>query len=77
MLNPQERRKVEKLITKYADVFACALLEMLPLHGVYHNLNVPHDAKLNIKFNQCPLSAPQKEYLHKWTNQMLKAGMIE
>ena len=76
-LNPQERQKAKELITEYADVFACTLSEVLPLRGVYHNLNVPHDAKLSTKFNQRPLSAPQKEYFHKWTNQMLEAGLIE
>ncbi|KAF8128388.1 hypothetical protein EV363DRAFT_1139482, partial [Boletus edulis] len=67
----------EELIAKYGDIFTYALSEVLPLQGVYHNLNVPPDAKLSTKLNQRPLSAPQKEYFHKWTNQMLKVGMIE
>ena len=73
----EERTKAEALVAEYADVFACSLSEVLLIPGARVNLNIPADAKLSTSIKQCPLSPPQKQYMHAWTKQMLDANMIE
>jgi len=73
----EERMKVEALVAEYANVFACSLSEVLLIPGTRVNLNVPADAKLSTSIKQCPLSLPQKQYMHAWTKQMLDANMTE
>ena len=73
----EEQKGVEALITEYADIFACSLSEVTLIPGARVDLNVPKDARFNTNLRQRPLSPPQKQYMHKWVQQMLDANMVE
>jgi len=72
-----EKEQVEALIAEYADIFACSLSEVTLIPGAMVDLNVPKEARFNTNIRQRPLSPPQKQYMHKWVQQMLDANMIE
>ncbi|KIJ66665.1 hypothetical protein HYDPIDRAFT_85587, partial [Hydnomerulius pinastri MD-312] len=76
-LSTGERTIVQGLIAQNADAFACTLSEVLQIPGAKHNLNVPPDVKFSAKLNQRPMNPPQKQFMHKWTDQMRDADMVE
>ncbi|KAF8136214.1 hypothetical protein EV363DRAFT_1158490, partial [Boletus edulis] len=77
LVSPEDHQKAKDLIAQNVDVFMCSLSEVLLIPGAQMNLNVPADVKLNTRLGQRPLNPPQKVFLHKWTDQMIEAGMVE
>ena len=51
-LSADEMNEVVKLLTKYADIFACSLGEVLPIPGVQVNLNIPEDTTFQTMVHQ-------------------------
>lgn len=76
-LTAHEREEVVKLITEFADVFACSLGEVLPIPGAKIDLNITDDITFRTTVHQRPMNAPQKQFMNKWTDQMLEADLIE
>ena len=76
-LTPGERDKVISLLTEFADVFACALSEVLPIPGAYVDLNIPEDATFHTTVHQQPMNVPQRQFMSKWIDQMHDADLIE
>ncbi|KIO01836.1 hypothetical protein M404DRAFT_149135 [Pisolithus tinctorius Marx 270] len=76
-LTTKERKEVINLITEFADIFACSLSEVLPIPGAKVNLNVPDDMMFSTIVCQCPMNPPQRQFMNKWVNQMLEAGLIK
>ncbi|KAG2114289.1 uncharacterized protein F5147DRAFT_570684, partial [Suillus discolor] len=76
-LTEEECKRVEDLVKKYADIFACSLSEVLPIPGAQHRLNIPEDATFNLRIHQRALTPPQAKFLHGRIDEMLAAGIIE
>ncbi|KAG2335442.1 hypothetical protein BDR05DRAFT_850580, partial [Suillus weaverae] len=76
-LTEEERKQVEGLVERYADIFACSLSEVLPVPGAQHRLNIPEDATFNLRICQRALTPPQAQFLHGRIEEMLAAGIIE
>ncbi|KAH7919478.1 hypothetical protein BV22DRAFT_992387, partial [Leucogyrophana mollusca] len=76
-LSPEERKCGEDLVAEYADIFACSLLEVKQVPGAQHKLNIPPDAKFNLRVHQRALSPPQMKFYHGKVNEMHKADLIE
>jgi len=69
--------EVVKLLTEYVDIFACSLGEVLPIPGAQVNLNIPEDTTFRTTVHQRPMNPPQRQFMHKWVDQMLDADLIE
>jgi len=76
-LSADEMNEVVKLLTEYADIFACSLGEVLPIPGAQVNLNIPEDTTFRTTVHQQPMNPPQRQFMHKWVDQMLDADLIE
>ncbi|KAG2063864.1 hypothetical protein BDR04DRAFT_1036915, partial [Suillus decipiens] len=76
-LTEDERSKAEALVTRYADIFACSLSEVIPVPGAQHQLNIPDNATFNLRVHQRALTPPQTQFLHERIDEMLAAGIIE
>ncbi|KAG2739921.1 hypothetical protein P692DRAFT_201673306, partial [Suillus brevipes Sb2] len=76
-LSPEERKKAEDLVSKYADIFAGSLSEVIPVPGAQHQLNIPDRTTFNLRVNQRALTPPQTQFLHGRIDEMLTAGIIE
>ena len=76
-LTPEERGKVEDLVSRYADIFACSLSEVTQVPGIQHRLNIPEGTKFNLRVHQRALTPPQTQFLHSRIDEMLAAGIIE
>ncbi|EMD36174.1 hypothetical protein CERSUDRAFT_35899, partial [Gelatoporia subvermispora B] len=75
-LTTEQTATVRALLTEYADCFALSVSEVLPVKGAVHLLNIPDGATFSRKVHQCPLTPPQKEFLHKKIDELLVAGII-
>ena len=62
-LTSGERNEVINLLTEFADMFACALSEVLPIPGAYVDLNIPEDTTFRTMVHQRPMNAPQREFM--------------
>jgi hypothetical protein len=69
-LNPEQREKVQELITSFADVFALSVSEV-------KIVDIPPETKFPMKVHQKPLTPPQRRYLYESIDTMLEAGVIE
>ncbi|KIM56420.1 hypothetical protein SCLCIDRAFT_132772, partial [Scleroderma citrinum Foug A] len=76
-LTADEKSEVTKLITEYADVFACSLGEVLPIPRAQVDLNILEDMTFQTTVHQRPMNPPQRQFMHKWVDQMLNANLIE
>ncbi|KIK41124.1 hypothetical protein CY34DRAFT_50881, partial [Suillus luteus UH-Slu-Lm8-n1] len=76
-LSEEERSQVEVLVTRYADIFAGSLSEVIPVPGATHRLNIPDGATFNLRVHQRALTPPQTQFLHGRIDEMLAAGIIE
>ncbi|KAG2742827.1 hypothetical protein P692DRAFT_201658361, partial [Suillus brevipes Sb2] len=76
-LTPEEREKVKVLVSKFADIFACSLGEVLPVPGTIHRLDIPDGTTFNLRVHQWPLTPLQLQFLHGKVDEMLEAGIIE
>ncbi|KAG2047618.1 hypothetical protein BDR06DRAFT_840744, partial [Suillus hirtellus] len=76
-LTLEEQEKVKVLVSKYADIFACSLGEVLPVPGAVHRLDIPDGTTFNLRVHQRPLTPPQLQFLHGKIDEMLEAGIIE
>ncbi|KIO11671.1 hypothetical protein M404DRAFT_83553, partial [Pisolithus tinctorius Marx 270] len=75
-LTTKEQKEVINLITEFADVFACSLSEVLPIPGAKVDLNILDDTTFNTTVCQHPMNPPQRQFMNKWVDQMLEAGLI-
>ncbi|KJA13378.1 hypothetical protein HYPSUDRAFT_151665, partial [Hypholoma sublateritium FD-334 SS-4] len=75
-LSELQHEIVRNMIAEFADCFALEMSEVTPVHGAEHKLNLEPNAKFRTKPGQRPLSPPQKEYLNKVIDTMLKADII-
>ncbi|KAG2150750.1 uncharacterized protein EDB93DRAFT_1072262, partial [Suillus bovinus] len=76
-LTEEEHKKVEDLVEKYADIFACSLSEVLPVPGAQHRLNIPESVTFSLHIRQQALMLPQTQFLHSRVDKMLAMGIIE
>lgn len=76
-LTASEREEITKLLTEFADVFACSLSEVLPIPGAQIDLNIPDDTTFRTTVHQRPMNPPQCQFMNKWVDQMLDADLIE
>ncbi|KIK43907.1 hypothetical protein CY34DRAFT_51597, partial [Suillus luteus UH-Slu-Lm8-n1] len=76
-LTAEELEELNGFIARYADVFALALKEVLPIPGAILNLNVPSNATFNTQIHQRPLTPEQSRFYNERINDMLSAGLIE
>ncbi|KAG2742819.1 hypothetical protein P692DRAFT_20720974, partial [Suillus brevipes Sb2] len=76
-LSPDEREKVKELVSRYADIFACSLSEVIPVPGAIHCLNISEGITFNLRVHQRALTPPQTQFLHGKIDEMLTAGIIE
>ena len=76
-LSPEERQKVEKLISNFADIFALSVSEVKTVDNAVHHLNIDPEATFSLKVHQKPLTPPQRRYLYESIDTMLEAGIIE
>ncbi|KAJ8585784.1 hypothetical protein M405DRAFT_744705, partial [Rhizopogon salebrosus TDB-379] len=76
-LTLEERGKVEDLVSRFADVFACSLSEVTQVPGIQHRLHIPEGTKFNLRVHQRALTPPQTQFLHGRIDEMLTAGIIE
>lgn len=76
-LSPSEHRRVEALVSHFADCFALSVSEVLPIPDAVHRLNVPPNQSFPKHVHQRRLTPPQREYLNGKINEMLHADIIE
>ncbi|GAW06831.1 retrotransposon-like family member (retr-1) partial [Lentinula edodes] len=76
-LSVDQRLRVEKLLSTYADCFALSVGEVRPVNDAVHCLNIPEGATFPKKVRQKALTPPQREYLHAKIDELLEAGVIE
>ena len=76
-LSTDKTNEVVKLLTEYMDIFACSLSEVLPIPGAQVNLNIPEDTTFRTTVHQRPMNPPQRQFMHRWVDQMLDANLIE
>ncbi|KAJ3925333.1 MAG: hypothetical protein NXY57DRAFT_967998 [Lentinula lateritia] len=76
-LSNDQRLRVERLLSEYADCFALSVGEVRPVKDAVHRLNIPEGATFPKKVRQKSLTPPQREYLHTKIDELLEAGVIE
>ncbi|KAG2742120.1 hypothetical protein P692DRAFT_20750351, partial [Suillus brevipes Sb2] len=76
-LSEAERKELEQLVADNADSFALTLKEVVPIPGAALNLNVPENAKFNLRMHQRPLMPEQSKFYNERINDMLSADIIE
>ena len=76
-ISPEEREEVTKLLTEFADVFACLLKEVLPIPEAQVDLTILEDATFRTTVHQRPMNPPQRQFMNKWVDEMLEANLIE
>jgi hypothetical protein len=76
-LSEDERQKVRKLVSDFADIFALSVSEVKVVENAIHHLDIPPDATFSKKVHQKPLKPPQRRYLYDSIDTMLEAGVIE
>jgi transposase InsO family protein len=76
-LSIEEKRKVQQLITSFADIFALSVSEVKVVEGAVHRLDIPPDVTFPMKVHQKPLTPPQRRHLYTSIDTMLEAGVIE
>ncbi|KZP25882.1 hypothetical protein FIBSPDRAFT_674844, partial [Athelia psychrophila] len=75
-LSADELQSVRALVAEYADTFAQSILEVTPVTGAVHTLNIPAGTTFSKKINQRPLRAPERAYYYPRINEMERAGVI-
>ncbi|KIJ61057.1 hypothetical protein HYDPIDRAFT_53895, partial [Hydnomerulius pinastri MD-312] len=76
-LSPKQRKQVEELVARFANIFAGSLAEVLPVPGTSNKLNIPDDITFNIRVHQRALTPPQLKFLNAHIDEMVKAGIIK
>ncbi|KAG1756390.1 uncharacterized protein EDB91DRAFT_1241464 [Suillus paluster] len=76
-LTENEHAELREFVRDNTDSFALALSEVTPIPGAKVNLNVPENAKFNLRIHQCPLTPEQSRFYSEQADEMLKAGVIE
>jgi hypothetical protein len=76
-LSSEELKELKEFIMEYADTFALALKEVVPIPGSELNLNVPENTTFNLSINQRPLTPEQTRFYNDRINNMLEAGLVE
>ncbi|KZP10617.1 hypothetical protein FIBSPDRAFT_757953, partial [Athelia psychrophila] len=75
-LSASELESVRALVAEYADTFAQSIMEVTPVKGAVHTLNIPPGKTFNKKINQRPLRAPERAYYYPRIDEMERAGVI-
>jgi hypothetical protein len=77
-LTTEQRNKVVDLLSEFADCFALAVSEVIPIPGAEHHIHVPPDTVFPRKIpHQRQLTESQKSYLSDAINELLAADIIE
>lgn len=61
---------------KYTDTFAQSIMEVTPVKGAVHTLNIPPGKVFNKKINQRPLRPPKRAYYYPRIDEMERAQVI-
>ena len=69
-LSPEELKELKEFIAEYADTFALALKEVVPIPGSELNLNVPENTTFNLRINQRPLTPEQTRFYNDRSHSM-------
>lgn len=75
-LDNAQRERVRKLIADNADTFAQSIMEVTPVKGAVHTLDIPPGKTFGKKINQRPLRAPERAYYYPRIDEMEKAKVI-
>ena len=76
-LTKEEHNRVQKFMTDWADIFTLLVNEVQQVDNAVHYLDIPPGTKFSTKIGQKPLTPPQRKYLYKSIDTMLKADIIE
>lgn len=77
LLTEEQLTKAKELIQAYADCFALAISEVKAVPNAVHQLNIPPNTTFSKKIHQRPLTTPQRQFLNKKIDEMLKADIIK
>ncbi|KZP11073.1 hypothetical protein FIBSPDRAFT_712106, partial [Athelia psychrophila] len=75
-LTPEELERVRSLVAAHADIFAQSIMEVTPVKGAVHTLEIPTGKTFNKKINQRPLRAQERAYYYPRIDEMERAGVI-
>ena len=74
----EQSARARALIGEFADCFALSVSEVTAIPGAFHKMHIPPDVVFPKKIpHQRPLTDPQRRYLSKSIDELLKAGIIE
>ena len=76
-LTDEQRDKVTALITKFADIFALLMSEVLVVDWHQHHLDVDPDTKLPKRMSQRPITENQKEWYYNMLDEMEALSVIQ
>ncbi|KIM92458.1 hypothetical protein PILCRDRAFT_42475, partial [Piloderma croceum F 1598] len=77
-LSEEQRDKVRKLLSEFADCFALSVREVLPIPGAEHRMHIPPDMTFPKKIpHQRQLTEAQRMYLSDAIDELVKADIIE
>lgn len=75
-LESGDRSKVMSLVGEFADMFALSIMEVTPVEGAAHTLNIPEGKMFGKKIHQRPLRAPERAYYYPRIDEMERARVI-
>ena len=75
-LEPYEIQEVHSLLIEFADVFTLSVKEVKPVSHIKYRLDVPQDAVLSVRVNQCSLTLAQKEFYFPQLMEFVEAGVL-
>jgi hypothetical protein len=76
-LTKEQREKVHTLITKYADIFALSLSDVLYIDWYKHKLNVNPEQVFPTCISQRPVTEGQTQWFHNIIDDMEKSYIIQ
>ncbi|VDC01729.1 unnamed protein product [Peniophora sp. CBMAI 1063] len=76
-LTAEQRNKFLGVIAEYADCFVLNVSEVMPAVDAVHRLDIPEGARFNTKPRQRSFPMPQRQYLGRTVDDLLKADVIE
>ncbi|QRV96890.1 Retrovirus-related Pol polyprotein from transposon opus [Ceratobasidium sp. AG-Ba] len=76
-ISKEQKRKVQALVSEYADVFALSLSEVLPVSITEMKLKIPEDTIFPKRVGQRKLSEPQQQALYAMLDELEEAKIVE
>lgn len=68
-LEDHECRQVSNTVAEYADIFTQSIMEVTPVKGAIHTLDIPEGKVFGKKINQRPLRASERTYYYSRIQQ--------